>query len=137
MKLRALVRPAAFGVLLTGLLAAVPGTARAQGGLIDRVKQKVKDKAEADANTVKCAATDAACIKKAVDDGKNVKVVDAKGKPVSTADSTKALNAATGAASDTPAAADATAAPQGSGRETSFRHTDVVPTGDGPVGSGR
>ena len=116
MKLRALVRPAAFGVLLTGLLAAVPGTARAQGGLIDRVKQKVKDKAEADANTVKCAATDAACIKKAVDDGKNVKVVDAKGKPVSTADSTKALNAATGAASDTPAAADATAAPQGSGQ---------------------
>jgi hypothetical protein len=30
-----------------------------------------------------------------------------------------------------------TPAAQGSGRETSFRHKDVVPTGDRPVGSGR
>jgi hypothetical protein len=30
-----------------------------------------------------------------------------------------------------------TPAAQGSGRETSFRHKAVVPTGDGPVGSGR
>src|SRR5580658_11267398 len=30
-----------------------------------------------------------------------------------------------------------TPAAQGSGRETSFRHKDAVPTGHGPVGSGR
>ena len=30
-----------------------------------------------------------------------------------------------------------TPAAQGSGRETSFRYKDVVPTGHGPVGSGR
>jgi len=117
MKVRALIRSAVIGILLTGFQTAIPNISQAQGGLIDRVKQKVKDKAEADANTVKCAVTDTACIKKAVDEGKSVKVVDAKGKPVSTSDSTKALNAATGATPDAPAATpNATTAPQGSGQ---------------------
>lgn len=47
MKGRALIRPAVLGAMLTGLLAATPSIGGAQGGLIGRVKQKVKERTEA------------------------------------------------------------------------------------------
>ena len=80
----------------------------AQGGLIDRAKQKAKDRADAATDSltnvaldkatgaIKCAATNINCIKKAFGAGKNVKIVDAKGNAVSSADSAQAVAAAGG-----------------------------------------
>ena len=105
---RSLTRPVLGRALvltaLTGFVSVMlPQPLHAQGGIIDRVKAKVKDKTDAATDSitdatfdkatgaVKCVATNAACIKKAFGAGKNVKVVDAKGNPVAPADSAKAV----------------------------------------------
>lgn len=94
------------------LMTVLPATASAQGWL-DRVKKKAKetiqqrtdqatdsvtnaafDKAE---HVVKCVVGDKQCIKNAQAAGQAVAVVNAQGQPVSTADSARAIAAATGA----------------------------------------
>jgi outer membrane protein OmpA-like peptidoglycan-associated protein len=97
-------RAIAIAVLLAS---AAPFVAGAQG-LIDRAKQKIQDRvnnaedsltdAALDKATgaITCAATNTQCIHKALGAGKTVKVVDKNGKPVSAADSAKAVNAAGG-----------------------------------------
>jgi len=99
-------------VALATLLASAASAAGAQG-LIDRAKQKIQDRvnnaedsltdAALDKATgaITCAATNAQCIHKALGAGKTVKVVDKNGKPVSAADSAKAVNAAGGVPAST------------------------------------
>src|SRR4029077_3356785 len=99
-----------------GILATHPAPARAQGGLLDRIKAKAKEKADAATDSVtdaafdkasgavKCVATNVNCIKKAFGAGKNVKLVDAKGNPVSTTDSAKAVASAGGVPANVAAA---------------------------------
>src|SRR5207248_700648 len=78
----------------------------------DRVKQKVNDKIDLVTDSLTdlaidkatgaavCLATNSACIKKAFGAGKHVEIVDGKGKPVSAADSAKAVNNAGGVPTD-------------------------------------
>lgn len=88
-------------VLLLGALAAPPVAAQ---GFFGKLKQKAKEKVDqhsdhaaqsivdkADAAVV-CAATDQQCIAKAKADGKPVQVTGADGKPLTGADSAKAVN---------------------------------------------
>lgn len=101
--------------MLIGLLVPLV-TASAQGGLIDRARQKVQDRvtnaedsltdAALDKATgaITCAATNTQCIHKALGAGKTVKVVDKNGKAVSGSDSAKAVNAAGGVPASNPAA---------------------------------
>jgi len=108
------------------LLASAASAAGAQG-LIDRAKQKIQDRvnnaedsltdAALDRATgaITCAATNAQCIHKALGAGKTVKVVDKNGKPVSAADSAKAVNAAGGVPASTQ---NASAASSGSATTT-------------------
>jgi outer membrane protein OmpA-like peptidoglycan-associated protein len=116
-------RAIAIAILLAS---AAPFVAGAQG-LIDRAKQKIQDRvnnaedsltdAALDRATgaITCAATNTQCIHKALGAGKTVKVVDKNGKPVSAADSAKAVNAAGGV----PAAAqNASATSSGSAATT-------------------
>jgi OOP family OmpA-OmpF porin len=121
------LRPALLGralalIALTGAaLAMPPAPLRAQGGLLDRVKAKAKEKADAATDSltdaafdkasgaVKCAATNISCIKKAFGAGKNVKLLDARGNPVSSGDSAKAV-ASAGGVPATVVAANAAAA---------------------------
>lgn len=105
--------PRLTAVLVAGctVISVLPATASAQGWL-DRVKQKAKqtiqqrtdqatdsvtnaalDKAE---HVVKCVVNDKQCIKNAQAAGQAVAVVNAQGQPVSTADSARAVAAATG-----------------------------------------
>jgi outer membrane protein OmpA-like peptidoglycan-associated protein len=127
----------------------------AQGGLIDRVKAKAKEKVDAASDSltdaaldkasgaVKCGSTNVNCIKKAFGAGKNVKLVDAKGNAVPSTDSAKAVASAggvpanviaanTAAASAAPAAAasdPATSAPPAATAQdtTPFVNYDFVP----------
>lgn len=108
--------------------------AHAQGGIVDRMKQKVKDKTDAITDSiadakidkatgaVMCAASNSACIKKAMDSGKPVEVVDAKGKRVSAADSAKAVDKAGGA----PASAASSSSDTGGGAAPSQGFGDGV-----------
>jgi OmpA-OmpF porin, OOP family len=106
---RASSRPVHAVFALAALVAlAMPVTGLHAQGLIDRMKQKVQDRvnnaedsltdAALDKATgaITCAATNAQCIHKALGAGKQVQVVDKNGKPVSAADSAKAVNAAGG-----------------------------------------
>ncbi len=82
--------------LLVALLVAVAAPPRVvhSQGILDRVKQKAKDRLNAKADSaadkgldkiegaIRCVATDKACIKKAQDAGKSVVVTDAKGHPL-------------------------------------------------------
>ena len=96
-------------LVLTMLLgSALPFAGANAQGLIDRAKQKIQDRvnnaedsltdAALDKATgaITCAATNTQCIHKALGAGKTVKVVDKNGKPVSAADSAKAVDAAGG-----------------------------------------
>jgi outer membrane protein OmpA-like peptidoglycan-associated protein len=106
-------------LVVAGSVSAAPAKAQ---GMIDRVKQKVKDKTDAVTDSiadakidkatgaVMCAASNSACIKKATDSGKQVEIVDAKGKPVSAADSAKAMDKAGVQASGASSNSDASAA---------------------------
>ena len=105
-----------------------------RAGIIDRMKQKVKDKTDAITDSiadakidkatgaVMCAASNSACIKKAMDSGKPVEVVDAKGKRVSAADSAKAVDKAGGV----PASAASTSSDAGAGAAPSQGFGDGV-----------
>jgi OmpA-OmpF porin, OOP family len=120
--LRAVAGIAALSVMGVGTPPSLAGQS-----LTDRIKQKVVDKAnqEADAaidgtidkatGAVKCTITNTACIHKAEVAGQPVKITDAKGKPVSSADSAKAIAAAGAAPPDAAvgagAGASATAPP--------------------------
>ncbi len=100
----------ARGILTLAVLlaSAAPFASLPAQGLIDRMKQKVQDRvnnaedsltdAALDKATgaITCAATNTQCIHKALGAGKTVQVVDKNGKPVSAADSAKAVNAAGG-----------------------------------------
>jgi OmpA-OmpF porin, OOP family len=115
-------------VIVAAICAAqTPAPARAQGGLIGRMKQKIQDKADATTDSladltidkatgaVQCAATNSACIKRAFGAGKSVKLVDKNGKPISATDSAKVVNAAGGVpANVTAASAPSTDAPTSS-----------------------
>ncbi len=97
--------------LATVLLVCVAVPASAQGGWLDRAKEKAKEKLQKDADeatdslaeaaakraedAVKCVVTNLACIRKAEADGKSVAIVNAQGVPVSTADSARAVTSAT------------------------------------------
>jgi len=124
--------------------AAAPARLYAQGGIIDRVKQKVNDKIDSKTDSLAdvaidkatgatmCLATNASCIKKALGAGKHVEIVDKKGKPVSASDSAKAVNTAGGVpasmgAADAGSGASAVSAPvQGFG-DGVFVNYDFVP----------
>jgi outer membrane protein OmpA-like peptidoglycan-associated protein len=98
-------------VLLLAFLAAPPAAAQ---GFLSKLKDKAKDKIDqhsdnaaqsivdkADAAVV-CAATDQQCISNAKAAGKPVQVTGADGKPLSGADSAKAVNGAGAAPADPP-----------------------------------
>jgi OmpA-OmpF porin, OOP family len=105
----------ARGILTLAVLlaSAAPFASLPAQGLIDRMKQKVQDRvnnaedsltdAALDKATgaITCAATNTQCIHKALGAGKTVQVVDKNGKPVSAADSAKAVNAAGGVPAST------------------------------------
>jgi outer membrane protein OmpA-like peptidoglycan-associated protein len=103
-------------VILLTLGALVAASSLAAQSLIQKAKDKAAQHADQATTTavdaadkaVVCAATDPNCIAKAKQSGKPVKVVDSKGKPVSSADSAKAMGAAAASAGAT---ADASAAP--------------------------
>jgi OmpA-OmpF porin, OOP family len=125
-------------VVVAGAIHAAPMKAQ---GMIDRVKQKVKDKTDAVTDSiadakidkatgaVMCAASNTACIKKATDSGKQVEIVDAKGKPVSAADSAKAMEKAGVQASGATASSDAgtASAPSSQGFGDVLVNYDFVP----------
>ncbi len=108
------------------LASAAPFAGAGAQGLIDRAKQKIQDRvnnaedsltdAALDKATgaITCAATNTQCIHKALGAGKTVKVVDKNGKPVSAADSAKAVNAAGGV----PAATQSASATSGASAAT-------------------
>ena len=121
-------------LLFTALaMSAATSSARGQS-MLDRMKQKAQEKAQAKADqaadslteaalnnserAVKCVISNTACIQKAEEAGQPVTVVNAKGQPVSTPDSAKAI-ARAGAASGAPAAGPSTQAstPAGPGTE--------------------
>jgi outer membrane protein OmpA-like peptidoglycan-associated protein len=126
------------------LASAAPFAAGAQG-LIDRAKQRIQDRvnnaedsltdAALDKATgaITCAATNTQCIHKALGAGKTVKVVDKNGKPVSAADSAKAVNAAGGvpaatqSASSTPSGSATTAASAPAFDDAVLVNYDFVP----------
>lgn len=110
----------------------------AQGGIIDRMKQKARDKIQnridSTADTLSgrivdqatgaivCVATNKACLANAVSQDKPVKVVDASGKQVSSADSAQAVAAVA------PAGAAAQAAPAApAGDFKAYQNYDFVP----------
>lgn len=103
-------------------------------GMLERMKQKATEKAQAKADqaadsltdaamntterAVKCVISNTECIKKAEEAGQPVTVVNAKGQPVSTADSAKAMARAGAGAAGAEAAPQAAApAPAGPGTE--------------------
>ncbi|MGH7620360.1 MAG: OmpA family protein [Gemmatimonadaceae bacterium] len=124
------------------LLVAAAGSLQAQG-ILDRAKQKLKDKTDGISDSLTdaaidkatgaamCAATNSACIKKSLAAGKHVEIVDAKGKPVSAADSAKAVNKAGGVPASMAAAdsssAPAAAAPAPAFGDGVFVNYDFVP----------
>lgn len=137
--------PSGMSKLARGFLAAAvlfasaaPLASASAQGLIDRMKQKVQDRvnnaedsltdAALDKATgaITCAATNTQCIHKALGAGKTVKVVDKNGKPVSAADSAKAVDAAGGVPAAMPNASQNASA---SGSAT----TDAAPAFDNTV----
>ena len=106
------------GVLAAGALLTIAPSARAQigGAIRGAVNREVGKKID---NAVTCAFDDPDCIAKAKADGKPVKVTDANGKPVSSADSAKAVNGG-----DSTATATSTGASAGGAAES-------VPPGQG------
>ena len=148
-----IVTPILAALLIAGLLG--PSSAGAQGGLIDRVKAKAKEKVDAATDSLtdaafdkasgaaKCVATNINCIKKAFGADKNVKLVDTKGNAVSSTDSAKAVaaaggvpasvvaaNAAAAQSAATPTSAVATPAPApvaDAATPTPFVNYDFVP----------
>ncbi|HKV73228.1 MAG TPA: OmpA family protein [Gemmatimonadales bacterium] len=110
-------KPTLRRVLLAVIVAsAAPIPTLAAQSLLQKAKDKAAQHADqattaavdAADKAVVCAATDANCLAKAKQSGKPVKVVDSKGKPVSSADSAKAMG---GVAAPAAATADASAAP--------------------------
>ena len=98
--------------LLLALVAGAPSLG-AQGGLLKRIKSKAQDKLEKKidsttdtltgkafdkaAKAVTCAVSNTDCIRKAVSQGQPVMIVGSNGRPVSSADSARAVAAAGGA----------------------------------------
>jgi OmpA-OmpF porin, OOP family len=130
-------------IVLVGLAStALPNSASAQGGIIDRIKTKAKEKTDAATDSltdvafdkatgaVKCVATNSACIKKAFGAGHNVKVVDAKGNAVSPADSAKAV-ATAGGVPESLATSNATASNAAAASSSSSASTSAPAQGFG------
>ncbi|HTI64990.1 MAG TPA: OmpA family protein [Gemmatimonadaceae bacterium] len=115
------VRGVAPFVALALTLCAAP--LHAQGGLIKRIKSKAEEKLEKKidsttdtltgkafdkaAKAVTCAVSNKDCIAKAVSQGQPVIVTDGRGRPVSSADSARAIAAATGGTAGAPGVAQA------------------------------
>jgi len=133
-----------FRVLLLAALAISFVTSPARGqGMLERMKQKAQEKAQAKADhaadsltdaalnnterAVKCVISNLSCIQKAEEAGQPVTVVNAKGQPVSTADSAKAM-AAAGSGGGAPGGAPAAmpAGPGAQGAEVAVNH-DFTP----------
>lgn len=95
-------------IAITTLIGAIAGFGQPAAGqsIFGRIKDKVKQAADAKSNQVTdsaisavagaiaCAITDKACIQHAAAQGKSIKITDANGKPVSSADSAAAISAA-------------------------------------------
>lgn len=115
-----------FATAASLALAGIPASASAQGGWLDRAKERAKEKIQnhADAATdslaeaaakraedaVKCVVTNLSCIRKAEAEGKAVVVVNAQGQAVTSADSARAVASATRSMA-TPAPGGAAATP--------------------------
>ncbi len=133
--------PDRIGALaLAFILSAVasPAASLHAQGILDRVKQKVKEKTDYKTDSLTdiafdkvsgaamCVATNTSCIKRALGAGKHVEIIDAKGKPVSPADSAKAVNAAGGVPANM-AAPGADVAAQPNAFDGVFLNYDFVP----------
>ena len=128
------------GILLLAMLLAsgVPLSGGRAQGLIDRAKQKIQDRvnnaedsltdAALDKATgaITCAATNTQCIHKALGAGKTVKVVDKNGKPVSAADSAKAVDAAGGVPASMQASTSSSGAAAPGAAAPAFDNTVLV-----------
>src|SRR6185437_4564026 len=100
------IRVVAALAVVSASLVVLPCAARAQGGFMSQLKQRVKDKVQQKAEqatdsatdaALKCVVGDNACIQKAQSAGQPVAVVNAQGQRVSSADSAKAMGSAGGA----------------------------------------
>jgi outer membrane protein OmpA-like peptidoglycan-associated protein len=96
--------------------------------LLHKIKDKAQEKIDRTTDKIaSCAVGDDQCIQKAKQDGKAVKVTDAEGKPVSTADSAKAMSHAGGGGASGDAAAPAEPAAADPPGKGAWLNYDFVP----------